>query len=1601
MAKRPEIGKTTYSKYLDYIANMPLPQPTDPSAEATSLSVSGKRTTNGAGAPALSMAPPQDDPLAQFSQFMAQRQPAQQEQPQESAWDAIKQGAATSEGARWGAELGQNLMEYDFGSTMGTTGTTLATVFPKAYEALKQYNIDYDKQVQQSEAELRQQLKDDPDQNEIVARWDQMVNTVSDDFERNPSNASLRLLTNLVLNPGFIAGMVTPIPGVGAARAAGAGRGAYMASRAAAEAAKDASLAAAQTSITNNITGVDGTAGQYGFNIGLEAGPVVALKGAATGVGAAMGKESGFMKGFSENAARNTPGTINPSADVEAVMRGEATADGVDPLLDVGEKPTPLSELQRQRPPRAAREAASTAMTQRMRPMGSGPRAETAPMPVEPVVGPYRTAPEMPEMMDIPSLGKWAQDIGDEVDAQPMGEFTPRYGLGDMPEDAPVPMRDNSGAMSASIAQDSIRQQLSNPRAALGALESLPVSTRKNWMQDPEVARAVDEAFTRERERLSQMKEEALRSESTGDWAKYMEGRNRADALQRSVEAPAAKVDASTIAKAAEPPAPKKTAPKGKPTKAAEPPAPEPQRVQADAAMARAKARKSAKIPEIKTDYSQKSIFGDQSGKADTEFLKFLASVGIGGSAGVAALSALQDDPSLVGKLLAASAGAVAGALGAPMLKAAAINPAMAAGKAAAKEAWGAAKDTVKKRQDVGGTPQRSPVGKAVDAARASMAEAVEKSPDDSWLSLNKVVPAAVGITAATTLNALKEDEGNVPDSKSWMTQTEALDAGYKLPSSGVSLPVFFATMAVTGKFVHSAMKRLAKTDVPASMKAKRKDLVLDYTKTEGQISLLGTRTIAAFTNALPRVQDRILAPFFIEERGALRMERVPDITKKWFQEESGFPLTQSYLDEVAPQINKALDAPRAFFSAVGEMAVKEKVMDAMLDSYVTHSFKYPEANKAQVQAYFDDLKRDIMQGGRSRFAAHRVMTKMYHALEDPKLKALGIEPKHRDLTGILGEYATSMGKTVAEKRLLNRMSEMKADDGNPFAVYEGKTHGPHYTALIAAAKKTFEERQSELRIIKASGNKDAILDARRLLNDARKNLKDIKSEARAVDFRDPKELLAAGYQRFPNHRMLNGQLFHPDMVEMINGVFAPRPQSFIDRVGALSNAVKRLQVAFSLFHAWSLFTVAATARGGSGPVSSFFKLPAAAISSGRDVIKMMRGKYDPLLALQDMGNPRNIDALRKAYPDLNDTLLKEKQVELQKQAATLQGLVENGLQVGRSAMDWNSPAVANLAKTIDAKSKEILGERLGGLMSALPRGASWVMDQFDRITWDLLHDGFKVEVATRAFDEIKQKNPTIPDDIAYQQAAKFANFQFGGLNWALLAEDMTNRYGRAAMYSMANTRGRNIAGIVLFAPDWLVSTIGAAMHIFPNNATPKEAAALYRMVQMRGWLWWATALQLGNMAIAGHPTWENKRDIFRLEIPIDDSLRMELNPLKHFAEFGHMVGDPIGFASNKMAYLPKAAGELLGGHKFGTNIPISKNEGVAAAPDYISHFVQSALPISSSPIMDSRMSPELKALATLASVGGVAPHAVNPKRDPKETEAGLIDTILKELGSL
>ena len=130
--------------------------------------------------------------------------------------------------------------------------------------------------------------------------------------------------------------------------------------------------------------------------------------------------------------------------------------------------------------------------------------------------------------------------------------------------------------------------------------------------------------------------------------------------------------------------------------------------------------------------------------------------------------------------------------------------------------------------------------------------------------------------------------------------------------------------------------------------------------------------------------------------------------------------------------------------------------------------------------------------------------------------------------------------------------------------------------------------------------------------------------------------------------------------------------------------------------------------------------------------------------------------------------------------------------------------------------------------------------------------------------------------------------------------------------------QGRKNLQMVLFAPDWTISTIKAFTSALPEKLSPKDwhpiegikgmvnpttKADYARLYQFKTALLYFTLLNAINMVTANRPIWENK-DPTRIEFQDGTSMQA----MKHAMEPYHWLSDPISTLTNKLGFLPKAA---------------------------------------------------------------------------------------------
>ena len=356
----------------------------------------------------------------------------------------------------------------------------------------------------------------------------------------------------------------------------------------------------------------------------------------------------------------------------------------------------------------------------------------------------------------------------------------------------------------------------------------------------------------------------------------------------------------------------------------------------------------------------------------------------------------------------------------------------------------------------------------------------------------------------------------------------------------------------------------------------------------------------------------------------------------------------------------------------------------------------------------------------------------------------------------------------------------------------------------------------------------------------------------------------------------LENWVVHPDLVDPLKFMFRQSDPSLVLRsLGAIGHLTKALNTIGSLFHAYSL----ATAHAMASPVN-FIK---EVFSAGAGIRK----------AVDNFKNNENHELI--------------------------DGFIRDGLVA----------ETEDIQRTIIAKTGEAVDKLLRKYGPfELERGlVTKVTDPFDRqvlhrlntFTWDYMHTGQKLNLAMTMFAKAKLKNPEIADATLRKEISSFINNTFGGLDWLEAADQASNKYWRAFAMKAAGIEGREWAQVLLFAPDWTVSTLRAFTTALPkelskpknwklregieglyNPTTQGDFARRYVLTTAITYLTIANGI---NMALVGRPIWENK-DPTRIDLPDGTSMQ----PAKHSMETAEWLLHPFKTLGNKLGFIPKAA---------------------------------------------------------------------------------------------
>lgn len=627
--------------------------------------------------------------------------------------------------------------------------------------------------------------------------------------------------------------------------------------------------------------------------------------------------------------------------------------------------------------------------------------------------------------------------------------------------------------------------------------------------------------------------------------------------------------------------------------------------------------------------------------------------------------------------------------------------------------------------------------------------------------------------------------------------------------------------------------------------------------------------------------------------------EMVPDAATR---EQVAIAIDAKKTDTLTGPAKALADKYTSDMKDIGERALKEGVVKGLLTDYVTHIVNWADFPKGALDTFLGDVFKTAGDSTKkmspeSRFGMERkieTFTQLERVLADinDRIALAGkdfkLEIKTKDIAEIYKQYGLSMEKAIENKKLV-----------------------------------------------------ESVLTAR---NPAGESL------IRRVTDEAP---LPRGWEMI-NDRQFAGYAVHPDLVPALKFAFENKTGTILNGLYTVSQAVKRLNVIASFFHAKSLLEVLS--------------------STGTPI-------YTPLkevgLGIVDKAQGTELSGIRKAVEQFKKGGLGD----------SVDKWIKGGL-VLELPDDVKKGILGSTGKFADSMIGKY-GPKTHILESALTTTEKYTLGITDKITWDYLHTGGKLYVADKyleraridhakteakriekvkevienikeisdeslrikaTFDTRRSRTPEewqrnfekyykelkdrqerslkeqqgslrerpFDEAASRKEITSFVNKAFGGLNWFQEARSVQNEFGKRMAMAAYSPEGRKYLQLLLFAPDWTISTIKAFTAALPKElnplkmhpiegirgmATPSTQADYARLYQFKTAITYLTLLNGINLLTADRPIWENK-DPTRIEF--DDGTSMQA--MKHAMEPYHWLADPAKTLTNKLGFLPKAA---------------------------------------------------------------------------------------------
>ena len=561
----------------------------------------------------------------------------------------------------------------------------------------------------------------------------------------------------------------------------------------------------------------------------------------------------------------------------------------------------------------------------------------------------------------------------------------------------------------------------------------------------------------------------------------------------------------------------------------------------------------------------------------------------------------------------------------------------------------------------------------------------------------------------------------------------------------------------------------------------------------------------------------------------------VPDAA---LREQVAIAIDAKKTDTLTSAAKEAADKYNGLMKDVGERALKEGVVKGLLENYVTHIVNWADMPKGALETFLNET----FGTGSSRGEPGKSMSPESRFGKERKVETFA------QLDRVLADINTRIALAGKDFKL-----EVKTKD-------------------IAEIYKEYA-----LSMEKAIENKKLVDSVTSIRNPAGESM------VRRVTAEEP---LPFGWEMIKD-RQFAGYAVHPDLAPALKFAFEAKGNAAVNALYTVSQAVKRLNVIASFFHAKSLMEVLS--------------------STGTPI-------YTPLkeigLGIVDKAQGTQLSGIRKAVEQFKAGGLGDSVDKWQRDGLVLE-----------MPSDVTKGLLGNIGKFADSLIGKF-GPKTRILESTLSTTEKYTLGITDKITWDYLHTGGKLYVADKylekaRLDAAKQGKP-FDEAASRKEIVSFVNKSFGGLNWFQEARSAQTEFGKRMAMAAYSPQGRKALQIMLFAPDWTISTIKAFTSALPKElnptkwhpiegvkgmATPSTKADYARLYQFKTALTYLTLLNGINMLTANRPIWDNK-DPTRIEWPDGTSMQA----MKHAMEPYHWISDPDKTLANKLGFIPKAA---------------------------------------------------------------------------------------------